>query len=105
MTRWSRDPVTGESVKVPANMTYERWLALQEDRYGGERIEAAQKMAYNKSRDRAQFKRYQQLLGRKQMPPSVEKFQKLKYFEPDEWEELKAKYAEELRKKKKRKSE
>lgn len=102
MTRWSRDPVTGESVKVPANMTYERWLALQEDRYGGERIEAAQKMAYNKSRDRAQFKRYQQLLGRKQMPPSVEKFQKLKYFEPDEWEELKARYAEELRKKKKR---
>lgn len=105
MTRWSCDPVTGKDTKVPANMSYERWLALQEDRYGEERVGIARKMAVNKSADRAQFKRYQQVLGRKQLPPSVEKFQQVKYLEPEEWADLKARYAEELRKKKKRKSE
>lgn len=105
MTRWSRDPVTGESVKVSANMSYEQWLALQEDRYGEERVSTARKMAVNKSADRAQFRRYVETLGRKQMPPNVEKFQQVKYLEPEEWADLKARYAEELRKKKKRKSE
>lgn len=33
MTRWSRDPVTGKSVKVPANMTYEQWLKMQKEEF------------------------------------------------------------------------
>ena len=92
MTRWSRDPVTGESVKVPANMTYEEWLKMQQETYGEERMRAAQKMVDNKASDRKQFKQYQDILGKKQLPDTLEKFQIMKYTEPDEWRETKETY-------------
>ena len=89
MTRWSRDPVTGENIKVPANMTYGEWLKLQEATYGEERIRAAEKMARNTAADRKQFKEYQGILGKKQLPDTLEKFQIMKYTEPDEWASVK----------------
>ena len=101
MERWSRDPVTGENVKVPANMTYAEWLKLQEETYGEERIRIAQKMADNQAADKEQYARYQRMLGRKRLPPNLKKFQQLKYLELAEWEKLKAEYAEAARKKRK----
>ena len=89
MTRWSRDPVTGKDVKVPADMTYEEWLQMQKETYGEERIKAAQKMADNKAADRKQFKEYQEILGKKRLPDTLEKFQVMKYTEPDEWAKTK----------------
>ena len=89
MERWARDPVTGEGVKVPANMTYEEWLKLQEETYGAERIKVAQKMVDNKASDKKQYKQFQTLLGKKQLPDTLEKFQLMKYTERDEWEALK----------------
>ena len=102
MERWSRDPVTGENVKVPANMTYAEWLKLQEETYGEERIREAEKIAENKAADKEQYARYQRMLGRKRLPPNLKKFQQLKYLERDEWDKLKAEYAEEARKKRKK---
>ncbi|MBP3645490.1 MAG: minor capsid protein [Clostridia bacterium] len=102
MERWARDPVTGQGVKVPADMTYAEWLKLQEETYGEERMKIAQKMTDNKAADREQYARYQRMLGRKRLPPNLEKFQQLKYLEPEEWEKLKAEYAEEARKRRKR---
>lgn len=89
MERWSRDPVTGEGVKVSADMTYDEWLKLQEETYGEERIKAAQKMADNKAKDKRQFKEYQNLLGKKHMPKDLASFQEMKYTEPDEWARMK----------------
>lgn len=102
MERWSRDPVTGENVKVPANMTYAEWLKMQEKTYGEERIRIAQKMADNQVADKEQYARYQRMLGRKRLPPNLKKFQQLKYLERDEWDKLKAEYAEEARRKRKK---
>lgn len=101
MSRWARDPVTGKSVKVPADMTYGEWIRLQEETYGEARIEAARKMARNKAADKQQFKKYQDMLGKKQLPPTLEEFQKMKYLEDEEWKALQAVYAEAARKKKK----
>ena len=92
MTRWARDPVTGEGVKVPAGMTYKEWLALQKETYGEERIEAARKMAVNRKRDKAQFEAYRAVLGKKNLPASLEKFQAMKYTQSEEWERSKSLY-------------
>lgn len=94
MKRWARDPVTGESVKVPAGMTYKEWLALQKETYGEERIEAARKMAVNRKRDKAQFEAYRAVLGKKNLPASLEKFQAMKYTQSEEWERSKSLYRE-----------
>ena len=89
MERWARDPVTGKDVKVPADMTYAEWLKMQEETYGEERIRAAQKMARNKAADKKQFKEYQAILGKKQLPNTLEKFQIMKYTEPEAWADVK----------------
>lgn len=94
MTRWARDPVTGEGVKVPADMTYKEWLALQKETFGEARIEAARKMAANRKRDKAQFEAYRAVLGKKNLPASLEKFQAMKYTQSEEWERSKSLYRE-----------
>lgn len=46
--RAARDPVTGEHVTVPQDMTYKEWIKLQEDTYGEAAIQAARKRATSK---------------------------------------------------------
>lgn len=89
MERRARDPITGKTVKVPGDMTYEEWLKLQKETYGEERIAIAQKMSDNEKRDEKQFAEYQSILGKKQLPKDLASFQMMKYTEPEEWEELK----------------
>lgn len=93
MERRARDPITGKTVKVPGDMTYEEWLKLQKETYGEERIEAAQKMARNRAKDKKQFEEYRKILGKKQLPKDLASFQLMKYTEPEEWPKTKRAYA------------
>lgn len=43
-------------------------------------------MAANREEDQKQFEKYKDLLGKKHLPPTLEKFQTLKYTEKEEWE-------------------
>lgn len=88
--RMARDPVTGETVKVPRTMTYPEWRRMQEEHYGKERIDAARKMAENKASDRKQYDRYKDLLGKENAPETFAKFQQMKYTDLKEWTALKA---------------
>lgn len=93
MERWSRDPVTGKGVKVPADMTYEEWLKMQKDTYGEERIAAAQKMVDNKARDQKQLEEYQSVLGKKHaFLKSREAFQQMKYLNEETYRFVKLDY-------------
>ena len=96
MERWARDPVTGKGVKVPASMNYEEWRKLQAETYGEERVALGEKMARNKAADEKQFRKYKQVLGRKQMPKDFESFQQMKYTEPEVWAEKKKQYRDKL---------
>lgn len=93
MKRWARDPVTGKDVHVPASMTYEEWLGLQEETYGEERIRLGEKMAKNEKRDKAQLEEYRGRLGKKHLPKDLASFQQMKYTEPEEWAKTKRAYA------------
>ena len=35
MERWARDPVTGEEMRVPPDMTYREWERKMEELHGG----------------------------------------------------------------------
>lgn len=60
LTRAARDPITGETVKIPASMKYKEWIALQRGKYGNsaiDRIQADQKRgtaqkAYQRRKER-----------------------------------------------------
>ena len=87
MKRRAKDPVTGKPVTVSADMTYEEWYG----RYvkGNAEAEVNEKAVRNLSSDRKQFERYKNLLG-KEMPGTLEEFQRIKYTDTHEYGVLKA---------------
>lgn len=89
MTRRARDPVTGETLTLPTNMTYQEWY----DKYvkGRPEAELAEKQIKNRSADRKQWKKYRDILG-KEVPDSLDKFQEMKYNETEKWNDVHTKY-------------
>lgn len=92
--RWAQDVVTGETFKVPGNMTYEQWKAQQDAKWGEGTVDLRRKMSYNTKVDKEQLKRYQGLLGRGGSLRGLDAFQELKYYDPAGYSALKTAYAD-----------
>lgn len=76
MKRRARDPVTGKTNTVPANMTYEEWYGKNVK--GKPEAELNEKMIQNHSADRRQLEKYKEVLG-DDAPKTLDSFQKMKY--------------------------
>ena len=76
---------------VPANMTYREW---RNNLTAGQRqeLDFQTKAARNRSADKKQHERYKKVLGTKNVPRSLDEFQRLKYNDSEEWVELKHLY-------------
>lgn len=88
--RWAKDVVTGETYKVPSNMTYKEWKAQQDKLYGAGTVDLRRKISYNTSADKEQLKKYQAVLGRSGDLRGLGAFQELKYYDPDGYADLKS---------------
>lgn len=88
LERAARDPVTGKTMKVPADMTYQQWY----EKYvkGNPEAELNEKKVRNRASDQVQYERYKKVLGREYMPDSLDKFQAVKYAGNNEYGILKA---------------
>lgn len=86
-TRVARDPVTGKSYEVPADMTYKEWYK----QYIESNPEAilAEKKWKNRLGDKKQFGKYQETIGAKYLPKSFDEFQNIKYSDDNEYGILK----------------
>jgi SPP1 gp7 family putative phage head morphogenesis protein len=89
MKRWARDPVTGEEMKVPRTMTYSEWLEAMQEKHGITTVEQSRKMLLNRSRDMKQYQDYAAIVGKKELPKTLDGFQSIKYNEPEKWRLLK----------------
>lgn len=89
MKRRARDPVSGKTNTVPANMTYEEWYGKNVK--GKPEAEFNEKMIRNRSADRRQYERYKEILG-EEAPKTLDSFQQVKYADSDEYGILKAQY-------------
>lgn len=92
LKKWPRsaiDPETGKEIKVPGDMTYEQWY----EKYvtGNPKAQLEEKKIKNMSSDRAQHKRYREILG-DNIPKSFVKFQEMKYNNAEKWNSLHIKY-------------
>ena len=87
MRRRARNPVTGKTNTVPANMTYEQWY--KKNVKGRPEAEANEKMLRNRSSDKKQFEKYRKILG-KNAPETLDSFQKVKYTDGEKWEYIKS---------------
>lgn len=92
LERFARDPVTGERMKVPANETYKEWYQRMVEKHGAEAINTAGKSTKNYSSDKVQYQNYINVLGNKFVPDTLEEFQKIKYGNEKQWNDLKYKF-------------
>lgn len=86
-TRVARDPVTGKTYVVSADMTYEKWH--KEYIEGNPEAELAEKKWKNRHGDKKQYEKYKDALGG-EVPKSFNEFQNIKYTDETEYGILKA---------------
>lgn len=92
LKRRARDPKTGETYLVPADMTYRDWKKSIDEKYGAGTWDTERRKTVNRGSDKRQYEKYQNVLGRKNLPKSFDKFQELKYNDKEGWEDLKYYY-------------
>lgn len=86
MKRRARDPNTGKTYTVPADMTYEQWYAKNVK--GRPEAEQKETMLQNRRADQQQYDKYKAVYG-KDAPDSFADFQKMKYNNSEKWSALK----------------
>lgn len=89
MKRRARDPETGKTITVPADMTYDEWY--RKNVKGRAQAEYKETAVKNHSTDRKQYERYKAVLG-DDIPKSLDSFQKIKYTDKKKWSTLKYEY-------------
>ena len=92
LERRARDPETGKTYLVPADMTYEEWKKSINEKYGEGYFETERKKVLNYSSDKKQYEKYKSVLGAKNVPQSFDKFQELKYNDKETWRFIKIDY-------------
>lgn len=90
VNRAARDPVTGKSITVPGDMTYQQWYAKYVA--GNPQAKANENMVQNRAADRAQLERYRAVLGDR-VPKNLAEFQRIKYNEPEKWKFVQLDYS------------
>ena len=89
--RTAIDPTTNERVEI-GNISYKEWYKNNVSNYGKEKVEASYKATKNLKIDKEQYNRYKKVLGVENVPTNLEKWQEMKYNNPNEWKRLKKDY-------------
>lgn len=89
MVRVARDPETGKTYMVPADMTYKQWHEQYVEKNPDKRL--AERKQRNKKADNEQFQRYRKILG-KDAPETLDSFQTMKYTDSEKWKILQQEY-------------
>lgn len=92
--RRARDPKTGKTYLIPADMSYEEWYQKHVvNKYGPDQAEIIEKKVKNKANDREQYERYKNVLGDDLGIKSLEEFQELKYNNIEKYNLIKLDYS------------
>ena len=90
LERVARDPETGKTYMVPADMTYKQWHEQYVEKNPDKRL--AERKQRNKKADNEQFQRYRKILG-KDAPETLDSFQTMKYTDSEKWNAKKREFA------------
>lgn len=91
--RRARDPVTGRTYLIPADMDYKTWYQKYVvDKYGKDPVKVMEKKIINKASDKKQYEKYKEVLGKDLGAKTFDEFQDLKYNDVKKWEDVKGLY-------------
>lgn len=92
LKRRALDPKAGKTVLIPAETTYEEWLADNINPLTGKlKYYPPKTLTQVSSYNRDQFERYSAVL-KENVPDSLDEFLKIKYNDPEKWKTLKRQY-------------
>ena len=87
----ARNPLTGRNEVIDGDMTYNEWVeSLTPEQKSA--LELSRKKDANKTADKLQFAEYKERLGTKVTGRSFDKWQEIKYTDPQKYNELKTLY-------------
>lgn len=87
--RMTRNPVSGKSIRIHDDMTYEKWYNKYVE--SNPKAMAKEKAWKNRFSDKKQHARYREVLGDR-VPRSFKKFQNLKYTDNKSWDKIQDNY-------------
>lgn len=90
----------GKTHWTDSHLTYKEWMEqyVNADPNFKNDYDFKRKSNKNRSADKKQFDKYRETLGAKNVPKTLEEFQKMKYNEPKKWEQLKQRVSQETSK-------
>ena len=91
LKRRARNPVTGKN-EIVGNISYEEWYNKQVNKYGKNAVDNTYKMINNKASDQKQYEKYKSVIGSKNLPENLEKWQNMKYNNTEEYKLTKYNY-------------
>lgn len=86
-TRKARNYLTGEYDEVPGNMSYSEWISSMSPEERAE-FEYKAKSLQNRAADKRQLAKYQEVLGKKGSLRGLDKFQRVKYNNSEEYRDI-----------------
>lgn len=89
--RTARDPISGETFKLPRSATYDDWINKLKEQYSDDEIALQKKKILNATKDNAERRQLVGILG-KEAPQRIDTYQTLKYENRAEWLKLRRKY-------------
>lgn len=90
--RRARDPITGKTYLINQNSVYDEWKEQVDSKYGKGTVDLEHKKYTNLKADKEQYKRYRNVIGKENMPNTIEKWQDLKYNDIKEYRLTKYNY-------------
>lgn len=92
ITRIALDPINGQMMTINGDTTYDEWMDRLKEKYSDDEIELQKKKIKNAAKDNADYRSLKRVLGKANVPKTLDEYQNIKYNKSSEWESLKDHY-------------
>lgn len=92
ITRIALDPINGQTMTINGDTTYDEWMDRLKENYSDQEIELQKKKIKNAAKDNADYRSLKRVLGKRNVPKTLDEYQNIKYNKSSEWESLKDHY-------------
>jgi SPP1 gp7 family putative phage head morphogenesis protein len=92
LPRNALDPISGKVIPIKGDTTYNDWMDKLKEKYSDEEIALQKKKVRNAAKDTVAYKKLKSVIGKKNAPTTLDKYQNIKYNNGKKWTELKNVY-------------
>lgn len=92
LPRNALDPISGKVIPIRGDTTYNDWMDKLKEKYSDDEIALQKKKIKNATKDNAEYRNLKNVIGDKNAPQTLDKYQNIKYNKGNEWDSLRDHY-------------